>query len=243
MSSMKQYQSASTTRLRRLIALLTILQTKRIVNATDLATRFNISKRTVYRDIRLLEEAGVPVFTEEGKGFSLVEGYKVPPLLFTESEAAAIITVEKFVADNNDESLVNNYRNATDKIKAVLRYTEKDKMNLLSERVKVYSNDQEKPMSSHLTELQQALTDYKLIRVRYCALKEDQITERIVEPFALFYAANKWLLLAFCRLRNDYRFFRIDRFLSFQILSEKFEPHKMTISQYLDGLSADAIRP
>ncbi|MEO6979916.1 MAG: WYL domain-containing protein [Mucilaginibacter sp.] len=243
MSSMKQYQSASTTRLRRLIALLTILQTKRIVNATDVATRFNISTRTVYRDIKLLEEAGVPVFTEEGKGFSLVDGYKVPPLLFTESEAAAVITAEKFIAGNNDQSLVNNYHSATDKIKAVLRYMEKEKMNMLSERVKVYSNDDEKPMTSHFAELQHALTDYKLIRIQYCALKEDEITDRIVEPFALFYAANKWLLLAFCRLRNDYRFFRIDRFRSFQILSEKFEPHKMTITQYLDGLSEDTIRP
>jgi predicted DNA-binding transcriptional regulator YafY len=243
MSSNNQYQSGSATRLRRLIALLTVLQTKRIVNATDLATRFKVSTRTVYRDIKLLEEAGVPVFTEEGKGFSLVEGYKVPPLLFTESEAAAVITAEKLVAGNNDDSLVRNYRNATDKVKAVLRYAEKEKMDLLSKRVKVYVNTDEKPSSSHLAELQQALTDYKLIKIEYCALKENEITERVVEPFALFYAANKWLLLAFCRLRKDYRFFRVDRFQSFHILTESFEPHKMTISQYLNRLAEDSIHP
>lgn len=243
MSLTNQNQSGSIIRLHRLIAIVIILQTKRIVTAVELASRFAVSVRTIYRDIKLLEQAEVPVSTEEGKGFTLMEGYKVPPFLFTESEAGAIITAEKFIAGNNDESLVKNYASAVDKVKAVLRYTEKDKMELLSTRIKVYANKEADKMSNHLSMLQQALTDYCLIKLHYKSLKMDEVTERIVEPFALFYAGNSWLLLAFCRLRSDYRFFRLDRFQSFEILSEKFEPHKMTISKYLDELAKKELNP
>lgn len=82
-------------RLIRLTAILTQLQSKRIVTAKDIAEKHNISIRTVYRDIRTLEQSGIPIITEEGKGYTLMEGYRLPPVLFTEEEANALITAEK----------------------------------------------------------------------------------------------------------------------------------------------------
>lgn len=76
-------------RIDRLTAILTHLQTKRLVKAQHLADRFNISLRTVYRDIRALEEAGVPIIGEAGAGYSLLEGYRLPPVMFTQEEAMA----------------------------------------------------------------------------------------------------------------------------------------------------------
>lgn len=70
-------------RVSRLTAVLTLLQTKKIITATEISKKFNISIRTVYRDIKSLEQAGVPVFTEEGRGYSLMEGYKLAPVMFT----------------------------------------------------------------------------------------------------------------------------------------------------------------
>ena len=70
-------------RLSRLTAILTQLQSKRIVTATSLAEKFDVNVRTIYRDIKALEESGVPIYTEEGKGYSLVEGYRIPPVMFT----------------------------------------------------------------------------------------------------------------------------------------------------------------
>nr|WP_290935624.1 HTH domain-containing protein [Haliscomenobacter sp.] len=93
-----------TKRLSRLTAILTQLQTKRLVTATVLAEKFKVSVRTIYRDIRALEQSGVPILTEEGKGYSLMEGYRLPPVSFSESEANALITAEQFVLKNKDAS-------------------------------------------------------------------------------------------------------------------------------------------
>ena len=94
-----------TKRISRLIAILTQLQSRRLVKATKIAEKFGVSVRTIYRDIRTLEDAGVPIFTEEGKGYSLMEGYRIPPVMFTEDEANAIITAELLIYACKDESL------------------------------------------------------------------------------------------------------------------------------------------
>src|SRR5580698_9183823 len=96
-------------RLSRLTAILIQLQTKRLLTSTALAERFSVSIRTIYRDIKVLEQAGVPILTEEGKGYSLMEGYRIPPVMFTENEANALITVEQLVLKNRDSSLIKEY--------------------------------------------------------------------------------------------------------------------------------------
>jgi predicted DNA-binding transcriptional regulator YafY len=239
----EQNQTDEMSRLSRLIAILIILQSKRIITASDLAKRFDVTARTIYRDIRTLEQAGVPILTEEGKGFTMMTGFKLPPFLFTEKEAAAIVIAEKFIVNNSDSSLVKNYSDAAAKIKAVLPGDEKDKMELLSSRLKIYSEKNTDKISSDLSSLQFALTNYFLIKLRYHSVKKEDITERIVEPFALFHTNNCWMLVAFCRSRNDYRIFRLDRFLSFQILDEKFQPHKISVSKYLESFKKSEIHP
>lgn len=101
--------SNDTKRLSRLTAILTQLQTKRIVTSTALAEKFGVSVRTIYRDIRALEDAGVPIFVEEGKGYSLMEGYRISPVMFTENEANALILAEQLVLKNRDSSLIKDY--------------------------------------------------------------------------------------------------------------------------------------
>src|SRR5699024_7123202 len=123
-----------TKRLSRLTAILTQLQTKRLLTATALADKFSVSIRTIYRDIRALEQAGVPIITEDGKGYTLMEGYRVPPVMFTEAQANALITAELLVLKNKDASFIKDYSEAIDKIKSVLKYSIKDKANLLAER-------------------------------------------------------------------------------------------------------------
>src|SRR4051812_46824456 len=99
-------------RLSRLTAILTQLQSKRLVTSTALAAKFHVSVRTIYRDIRALEQSGVPVLTEEGKGYYLMEGYRLPPISFTETEANALITAEHLVLRNKDASFVKEYSEA-----------------------------------------------------------------------------------------------------------------------------------
>lgn len=120
----------NTKRLSRLTAILTQLQTKRLLTATELAKKFLVSKRTIYRDIKALEQAGVPIITEEGKGFTLMEGYRIPAIMFTESEANALITAEQLILKNKDASLVKEYSEAISKIKSVLRNNTKKQSQL-----------------------------------------------------------------------------------------------------------------
>ena len=107
--------------------ILTQLQTKRILNSTTLAEKFEVSVRTIYRDIKALEKAGVPILTEDGKGYSLMEGYRIPPVMFTESEANALITAERLVMKNRDSSLSKEYAEVANKIKTILLYSTKEK--------------------------------------------------------------------------------------------------------------------
>jgi predicted DNA-binding transcriptional regulator YafY len=122
-------------RLSRLTAILTILQTRRIVTSFNLAEKFGVSVRTIYRDIKALEQAGVPIIAEERKGYTLMEGYRIPPVMFTENEANALITIEHLVQKNSDSSLIKEYTEAVNKIRAVLLHTTKSKAELLSKRI------------------------------------------------------------------------------------------------------------
>ncbi len=221
-----------TKRISRLTAILTHLQTKRLVTASELANKFSVSIRTIYRDIRALEQAGVPIVTEEGKGYSLMEGYKIPPVMFTEAQANALIIAEQLVLKNKDTSFINDYSEAIDKIKAVLKYSQKDKVNLLSDRTRFDQNLNRERNSNNLSDLQFALTNFYLTKIDYVNA-EDELTTRIIEPFALLSTEN-WLLVAYCQLRDEFRFFRLDRIKKLQVLSEHFEPHKMTLQEYFD---------
>jgi predicted DNA-binding transcriptional regulator YafY len=221
-----------TNRLSRLTAILIQLQTKRVVTASELASKFDVSKRTIYRDIKALEQSGVPVLTEEGKGYTLMEGYKVPPVMFTEKQANALILAEQLVLKNKDASFVKDYSEAIDKIKSILRYNIKDKANLLANRTQYNQVINQERNSNNLSDLQNALTNYNLVKIQYIN-KEETTTNRLIEPFALMSSEN-WYLIAWCRLRKEFRFFRLDRIQKMEILSENFEPHKMSLQEFFD---------
>jgi len=221
-------------RLSRLTAILTQLQTKRLTKASELAEKFLVTKRTIYRDIKALEMAGVPILVEEGKGYALMEGYRVSPIMFTESEAYALITAEQLILKNKDSSFVKEYSEAINKIKSVLRNNTKDKANLLSDRVLFRINSNNNRTSHFLSTIQLAMTNFKLIKIKYQSSENKQSTERSIEPFAMYSTQENWLLIAYCRLRKDFRAFRIDRILYLFTLNEEFEPHDMTMQEYFE---------
>ncbi len=196
-----------TKRLPRLTAILTQLQTKRLITAPELAARFEVSVRTIYRDIRSLEQAGIPIMTEEGKGYQLMEHYRIPPVMFTESEANALILAEQLVLKN--------------------------KANLLAERTRFSQNINNERTSNNLSTLQFALTNFLLAKIDYTNEAKVSST-RIIQPFALL-STEGWLLVAWCTLRKDFRYFRLDRIQKLEILTETFTPHKMTLQEFFDS--------
>ncbi len=122
--------------LSRLISILTLLRSKR-VSKTELSEKFEVSVRTIYRDIRKLEESGVPVITIDGRGYTLLEGYNVAPVQFTEKQANALITAQHLVNQTHDASFMEHFDEAMVKIKSVFRSSIQEKSERLSEKIHV----------------------------------------------------------------------------------------------------------
>jgi len=218
--------------LSRLISILTLLKSKRILTANELSEKFDVSIRTIYRDIRKLEKSGVPVITIEGRGYSLMNGYTVAPVQFTERQANALITAQHLVNQTNDSSLVENFQEALTKIKSVFRTSIQEKSELLSSKIRVFDIKQEKVSSNSLSEIQLAITHFNYTEINYRKANDSNISFRKVEPCAIYSSDNKWILLAWCHLRKDYRAFRIDRIQHFKILQAKFEDRKFDFRKY-----------
>jgi predicted DNA-binding transcriptional regulator YafY len=219
-------------RLSRLTSILTQLQSKKLITAPELANKYGVSVRTIYRDIRSLEASGIPICTEEGRGYSIIEGYTLPPVSFTEKEANALITGFSLISRNKDSSLVESYENAIIKVKSVLRNNEKDKAQLLSERVVFVKNLSSTTTSNILSSVQLAITALTVVEIKYRSLYKNEESLRMIEPQALYHTQDNWILIAWCQLRNDFREFRLDRVLTIKLLSEQFEDRQFNLMKY-----------
>src|SRR6187431_2755844 len=124
-------------RIDRLTAILIQLQTKRIVKAEEISDRFEISLRTVYRDVKALMEAGVPIGSEAGKGYFIVDGYHLPPVMFTQAEASSLMMAGKLVEKMTDKSIQHEFDSALNKIRAVLHDEEKEHLENLQAHIEV----------------------------------------------------------------------------------------------------------
>jgi predicted DNA-binding transcriptional regulator YafY len=98
----------------------------------------------------------------------------------------------------------------------------------LTNRIQVRNNLKNERTSNHLIQLQSAVSNYQTIKIDYLSLKNEQ-SQREIEPFALYTTQDNWVLIAFCKLKNDFRAFRLDCIQKIEILSNNFEPHKMTL--------------
>lgn len=225
-------------RIDRLSAILIQLQGKKIVKAAEIAERFDISLRTVYRDVRALQEAGVPVGAEAGTGYYLVEGYHLPPVMFSREEAAALLTGEKLMANLSDHSNRKEFSNAMQKIKAVLRGSEKDFLESLEDNIAVVSRrppvGEEFP-NRFLSDIQHSLGKQLILQLDYFALHNETHTKREVEPIGIIFMNGYWHLIAWCRLRHGYRDFRMDRIKNVGVSSDNYDKQRhITLKEYMD---------
>jgi len=224
-------------RINRLTAILIQLQSKRVVKAQEVANRFGISLRTVYRDIRALEEAGVPIGAEAGIGYFL-EDYHLPPVMFTNEEASALLFGAKLIGKMADESLREGFDSAFYKIKSVLKRNEKEHLEDLETRVAVLARQSQSPFSLHLlNQIQQAIVRQQVLYIDYLSNFQSESTQREIEPIGLVHYSSHWHLIAFCRLRQDYRDFRTDRIQNLTNTERFFSKQNLlTLQAYLDQL-------
>ncbi|MDO6438316.1 YafY family protein [Cyclobacterium sp. 1_MG-2023] len=222
-------------RLNRLTAILTQLQSKRHISAEEIANRFEISLRTVYRDIRALEEAGVPITGEAGKGYTLVEGYRLPPVMFDEKEAFSLILAEKIIEKFSDREISQHFQSALIKIKSVLKDQQKSAIDQLDEQVIYYKRELASPSKNEkaIQRIMSALATNKVLQFDYISFIKEENTSRSVEPIGMYFSLGNWYLIAFCKLRKDYRTFRVDRIQKINITEEHFTTNHPSLKSYL----------
>lgn len=222
----------------RLAAILIMLQSRKIVRSIDIADKFNISQRTVYRDLKALDEAGVPIGAEAGVGYYLIDGFHLPPVMFNTKEAGAMLIAEKLVNCFSDESVRQNFGLASDKIKSVLPTSQQEFLGLVDQQIQILHQ----PVAStpnagnnFIADIQTAISSKKCLDINYRSNSKKEDSNRIVEPVGLCFYGFKWHLIAFCQLRNDYRDFRLDRIKELVITSSAVSNNaNKSISEYFE---------
>ena len=212
-------------RIDRLVAILIHLQGRRVTRAEEIAEEFATSIRTVYRDIAALAEAGVPIVGEAGVGYSIMRGYHLPPVHFTTEEATALVTAGMLMDRFADSSLMSSMASALGKIRAVLPPDRQDHVARLERRMSLRSTRQPS-QPANLFLIQKALADRTVLRISYRGSGATEPLRREVEPLGLTYYGDRWHLIAWCRVRQDYRDFRTDRIQAIGSSSEQFGPHE-----------------
>ena len=221
-------------RLHRLTSLLVKLQSSKTLNIKKVSDDYEVSERTVYRDIKALEEAGVPIGYEPNEGYFLLDGYRLPPIHMTTDEAYSMVTAQAIIDQNSDISLVTAFAKAVEKVKAVMKTDDKEKSIRLEAKIKP-SIDRKEISSSNLMLLQEAIIDFKVLKIDYQNAR-GILSKREIEPFSIYFTQNKWIVIAYCKLRKEIREFRTDRIKNLNITSSFFPPHQFSLDSYFKNI-------
>lgn len=208
-------------RLNRISALLVQLQSRPIVRASEMAERFGVSLRTIYRDMNTLSEAGVPICSSSRVGYSLIEGYRLPSLMFTKEEAIAFLTAEKMIEQLTDVQNSNYFRHGMDKIRAVLRAVDKKYLHNMDDTIAIYKGKHvQESLPNLLQTILNSINDKLIIEVNYSNIDEHK-SRRALEAVGITYTHPNWYLVAWCHLREKYRIFRLDRIEDINMTANK----------------------
>ncbi len=205
----------------RLFQIVTILRSQRgAVTARAIAEQLEVTERTIYRDMQALMCSGIPIESEAGVGYRLMRGFTLPPLNFQEEELEALLVGMRMVQAWSDRALGKAATQALQKILAELP----PHLKRLGDQTQIHSPQffVDKKVAQYGEELRSAIRRQKVIRVRY-QRADGEISERYLEPLGLFYWGRTWTLVAWCRLRQSYREFRLDRILALEMDADYFE--------------------
>lgn len=195
------------------------------ITINKLAEKFNVSRRTVFRDFNALAEMNIPVVWDEYKGYSVIEGYKIPPLMFSSRELATILVGLNFVKSQVDKTLVEDAEGVELKIKEVVPKELLSFMESLEERTVVdpYLNfGAEKMEGGSWYEISNAISQNKSIQFNYCSKSNGKISRREIDPYLLVFYRDHWNVIGYSHKRDAIRNFVLDRMSDIQITAKKF---------------------
>lgn len=224
----------------RLLAIILELQGKGEQRAADLATSFETSKRTIYRDIQALCEAGVPVIAVPGRGYSLVEGYFLPPVRLTMDEATLLLLGADVMRQSFDAQYQTVAAEAARKIAGILPPELRDRVKTYKESIQfVYPGSEASVEVEPLQLLRQAILQQQSVLLNYQARSDEVARPRQVNPYSLTYVEGAWYLGAYCHMRQAERIFRLSRMQDLRLLEQTFtrppQVTKQQCDQYTQG--------
>ncbi len=221
----------------RLFQIVQYLRGGRLLTAKTLAERLEVSERTIYRDIADLQSSGVPIDGEAGVGYLMREGYDLPPLMFNREEIVALVVGARILRAWGGARMALAAGEALAKIEAVLPDSAKQTAGTV--RVHAFDRTMTPRQRDDLDAVEAAISRRSVLQLDYSDESGSQTT-RTVEPLGLYFWGRVWTLIAWCRLRDGFRVFRIDRIRSMQETGEKHAAQKgRTLQDYLAGLAAE----
>jgi predicted DNA-binding transcriptional regulator YafY len=221
----------------RLISMIMLLQSRATWKAAELADELDVSERTVHRYIVMLEELGIPIYSERGPygGFALMRGYKLPPLIFTAEEATVLYMGANLMRDVWGQT----YRDAVTAVTAKLDNVLPDDLRQEVARAQqsliitgLAAKDY-RPWEPMIHALRACIAGRHCVRLEYQGFSLEE-TCRDVEPYALSFHNGLWYLVGFCRLRDAMRTFRVDRIQKVTRLASSFTiPRDFSAREYI----------
>jgi len=209
----------------RVLTVLELLQSRASITGPELASRLEMDVRTVRRYINHLQDVGIPVEANIGRhgGYRLRPGFKLPPLMFTEEEATAVVLglLGTSWLEIGQSSIA--VEGALAKVSRVLPMSARERLKAISSHMIFFSAQQEtQPDVSLLVTLSEAIARQQRIAMDYHS-HHDQVTHREVEPYGIIGWEGRWYLVGYCCLRQGYRQFRLDRIEQVEVLEDVFE--------------------
>lgn len=210
---------------RRMKLILMLQQSNGRITVDNIADKFNISRRTVFRDFNALSEMNVPVTWDKFSGYGVMRGYKIPPLMFTSRELATVLVGLNFVKSQVDKTLVEDAKGVELKIKEVVPKELLEFMESLEERTVVdpYLNfGAEKMDGGSWYIISNAISQNKSIRFRYRSKSDEKVTGRKIDPYLLVFYRDHWNVIGYSHKREAIRNFVLDRMSDIEITDKEF---------------------
>lgn len=205
--------------------ILMLQDSKKKLTVNELADTFGVSRRTIFRDFNVLSEINVPVTWDKYSGYGVMDGYKIPPLMFTSRELATIMVGLNFVKSQVDKMLVDDARGVEVKIKNVLPDELKQFMNSLDDRTVVdpfLHFGYEKKEGGNWYLVSSAISQKKMMTFSYRSKSDETVSNRKVDPYLLVFYRDHWNVIGFSHKRQAIRNFVLDRMSNVKIREEKF---------------------
>jgi predicted DNA-binding transcriptional regulator YafY len=221
-----------TKRFDRILRIFFILQSRAVLTIEELENLFSISRRTIYRDLKALEAAGVPIAYEAARGYSIMDGYRIQPSRFTQEEVLSLMIAEKIMQQHETQFIKQHFETALMKVKASFQLHQKNDFLNWQDKLEVSSAlnaDEYLPDVFNL--LLQSIVKKQIVNLSHVKSGDVRSLTRQIEPVGLFYESSFWYLLAFCHLRQDYRNFRLDRVKKVFITEQDFTREHLPVDK------------